>query len=176
MKGSWILVALLIVGIPATADAKCKIKVNDEGQAIGKKYTVSATMTTSVRVRFLRDADEYFMDATFRTVLSSIKGTVNEKTPLLLKLVNGEELQLYPADESHTRRSFLGFAVNRKLTEGLYVIPADSLDVMMQTDIEEIVLQFLTDDKLEGRTWKTRKGDRKNFRRGTACIAGKSEQ
>ena len=165
-----IALAIFLVFYAPTTLAKCKVKESGETQAIGKKYTVAATMTTGVRVQFLQDGDAIYVDAIFRTVLSGIDADIDGDTPLLLQFQDGDELALYPLIDLETKRSFLGFAVNRKVTGGLYVIPEESLEELLGHDILEIVLQYKTEGQADSRTWKTRKGDRKRFREGLACI------
>lgn len=163
-------VALLLLCLAGPASAKCKFDTDDDGLERGKRYTVSAKMTSYVRFEFWRNAGDFYVNAIVGTVLSGIDANVDKSSPLQLHLADGSVVDLVAISESETKRTFFGFGINRKISGGIYRLPEDIARTLTETDVETIVFQYLDDGERSSKSWETRRGDRKNIRKGSACL------
>lgn len=165
-----ILVLILAVAIASPVAAKCKFKHDDDGLERGKRYTVAAKMTSYVRIEYWRREGDYFLNALVGTVLSGMDATVTATDTLDLELVGGDVLTLVPLTESESRRTFLGFGVNRKLSGGIYHLSSEAVASLVERDVMTITFNYSDGGTSKARNWNTRKGDRKNFKRGAVCL------
>ena len=166
-----IIALVFVTGMPAVAEARCKFDTDDAGLLErGKRYTVSATMRTYVRFEFWRKGEEYFVNAVVGTVLMGMDANVDTESPLRLTLESGDVLLLTPFEESESRRTFFGFGINRKISGGIYHLPADMAEVLSTATVTGIEFQYKDDEESKSKSWTTRRGDQKRIRKGAACL------
>ena len=166
-----IIALVFFTGMPVAAEARCKFDTDDDGLLErGKRYTVSASMRTYIRFEFWRKSEEYFIHAIVGTVLMGMDANVDTESPLRLTLESGDVLSLTPFEESESRRTFFGFGINRKISGGIYRLPADVAEVLSTATVTGIEFQYKDDRESKSKSWETRKGDQKRIRKGAACL------
>jgi len=170
MRNIAALVLLFLALTPVEADARCKFKTDESGLERGKRHTVSATMRSYVRFEFWRKSDEFFVNAIVGTVLMGIDANVDAGSPLMLTLDSGEVLELSPIEDSESRRAFLGFGINRKISGGVYELSREDAERLTSASVTDIDFSYRQDGELTSRNWKPRKGDQKRIRKGSACL------
>lgn len=143
MKRTMIAVVLCILAMPAFAQ-RCKLEVETGSQIESKLLIIFRGGTVGLAGYFgISDGVPYLRGSYASQFRARAEFTT--ETPLVLKLANGETLELAVNIDARAKLTFVGAAFGNRQAQPVYAISDRQLATLAEIPITSLTLNFIVD-------------------------------